>query len=1102
MAQTEKRDVIITLQGGQALNTIQDMQVHMRKLRSEFRKTADESKRSKIAAEMKKVNGELSKQYQLTRASRGGFEKLRGTIMKLGGGLAAMMGFQVLTDQIGNLIRRNAELSDSYADVQKTTGLTNDQVKELDKSFKDLDTRSSRKELLQLARDAGKLGKDTVAEVAKFVEQADKINVALGEDLGQGALVTIGKLANIFKTDMLKIGSAINQVGASSEASEPALVEFLSRLGGIATTAKLSAPDIIGYGATLDALGLKAEMSTTALNTFFIDFIKNSEEMGRVAGFAEGELSKLIGEEGTNAGFVAFLEKLRETHPEQQQFLEALEQLGIDGARGSQVFLTLANNTEMLRKQQDIANDSFEKGTSIIDEFNVKNNNFAANLNRIQKELGRMFMSSGLVSGIESLVNGLAEYIKTPVSQKLQNETRDMQSLAVRVKLAGDNQELRNKMVQQLIDKYPKYFGHLTAEKASLEDISKAMRQVNNDYRSRIKLALRQEELQRIEKEGLELTKKQEDALSILESKSALASKHGARGYEDVKAARENLNEITAKLEANERKYLEVLEEVNKIQGEVTDNEENNDPLGLNAEFDAIMSDMDRLIAQRNQKAEELSEEEKKRIAEFAKNTLALTQQLQDAKLEAIDNVEQREITAANLEYARQVDDINKTAANEEVKNELLRQLYLNHQHKKGVIAADAEKARIAEQQRLVEEANNAELLTLELRVDTAPEGSAEQMRAISELMEKRMEMELRNTTLTTEQQELIEKDYRERLKQMWEEYREEQRQKGVEQGEWEQMNLQERVQMASDYISTYGNMMMNIMNSVFDFASQNMQVEHDRFIAQQDKERAMLDEQLNNKVISQSKYNKRVAKLDEEREKRERQMKRKQFANEKASRLTQAIINTALGVTQALGSMPPPASFIMAALTGALGAAEIAMISQQANPYALGGRTKVEASDGNTYYANQVGSLADGGRYTTASYGIVGEKGTEFVIPNWLFTNPDYTNTMAELEAAVQRGQSLRSSSSNSSATPQQVTASTQTSSSSTPSSSGSTETTMVMEALKANTAIMEKIYREGVQGVFPEDKMVDGLTRFEEIAGRNILSGSNNRKPGERIV
>jgi len=57
---------------------------------------------------------------------------------------------------------------------------------------------------------------------------------------------------------------------------------------------------------------------------------------------------------------------------------------------------------------------------------------------------------------------------------------------------------------------------------------------------------------------------------------------------------------------------------------------------------------------------------------------------------------------------------------------------------------------------------------------------------------------------------------------------------------------------------------------------------------------------------------------------------RKEQAEAQKAVAIVQAVVNTALAVTQALGSAPPPASFILAAAAGAAGAIEIATIAAQ----------------------------------------------------------------------------------------------------------------------------------------------------------------------------
>lgn len=69
------------------------------------------------------------------------------------------------------------------------------------------------------------------------------------------------------------------------------------------------------------------------------------------------------------------------------------------------------------------------------------------------------------------------------------------------------------------------------------------------------------------------------------------------------------------------------------------------------------------------------------------------------------------------------------------------------------------------------------------------------------------------------------------------------------------------------------------------------------------------------------------VSKIDA-MEKKKDAIAKKQFNTNKKLMMAQAVINTAAGVTNALAWLPPPYSFIMAGLIGAMGAAQLAIIS------------------------------------------------------------------------------------------------------------------------------------------------------------------------------
>ena len=110
-------------------------------------------------------------------------------------GIAALSG---LSFTIRKCTDAYAEMNQEMYNVTKYTGQTIGQVEEMNEDFKKLDTRTSRTELNQLAGAAGRLGIQGKEKIEEFVDAADKINVALGDDLGQGAVDKIGKLATMF----------------------------------------------------------------------------------------------------------------------------------------------------------------------------------------------------------------------------------------------------------------------------------------------------------------------------------------------------------------------------------------------------------------------------------------------------------------------------------------------------------------------------------------------------------------------------------------------------------------------------------------------------------------------------------------------------------------------------------------------------------------------------------------------------------------------------------------------------------------------------------------------------------------------------------------
>ena len=294
-----------------------------------------------------------------------------------------------------------AAMQEAEAQVVKYTGLTKDEVKELNEELKRMDTRTTRDKLNALAGDAGRLGISAQDAVLEFVDAGDKINVALGEDLGEDAVQNIGKLAQMFgesdrmglRAAMLATGSAINEVAQNSSSAEAYLVDFTARVAGAAHQAGLSQADIIGFASVMDENMLRNETSATAFQKIMMKMFTDTDKFARIAGVGVKEFSETLRTDA-NAALLQFMEGLSK-----QGGLSALApifgDLQTEGAGVSSILSVMAGKVDDIRERQELANKAYEDGTSIINEFNVQNNTVQAGLDKAKKKFAEVSIELG-----------------------------------------------------------------------------------------------------------------------------------------------------------------------------------------------------------------------------------------------------------------------------------------------------------------------------------------------------------------------------------------------------------------------------------------------------------------------------------------------------------------------------------------------------------------------------------------------------------------------------------------------------------------------------------------------------------------------------------
>jgi len=288
-----------------------------------------------------------------------------------------------------------ASLDDAMTNVSKYTGLTREEVKQLNEEFQKMDTRTPTEKLNALAADAGRLGITSKEAIKDFVEAADIINVALGEDLGEDAVKNIGKMAQMFgetetlglRGAMIATASAVNSLAQSSSASEPYIMDFTARLAGVANTAGITQAHIMGIASAMDQNMAQVEKSATAVQKVMMDMMGKTEKYASLVGMTAEEFRNLV-DSDMNTAFLTVLDKLNSLSSSGGSALaETFAELKLKGAGIQETLMTLAKNTDQLREAQQLATQAYADGNSVINEYAAVNNNAAAQLEKAKKSV-------------------------------------------------------------------------------------------------------------------------------------------------------------------------------------------------------------------------------------------------------------------------------------------------------------------------------------------------------------------------------------------------------------------------------------------------------------------------------------------------------------------------------------------------------------------------------------------------------------------------------------------------------------------------------------------------------------------------------------------
>ena len=352
--------------------------------------------------------------------------------------------FNKVKDLVTDAIKKNFEYSGSLTDIRKVSGLTMEQVRQLSTELAKIDTRTSLNSLTQLAYEGSKLGmsKYGVEGLASFVKAADKINVAIGEEMGEEALPALSKMVEVMglipkmgiDKAMEATGSAMFKLSSTSTSTSNDIVEFAKRLTGVARTAGITTDQLLALGSASSSMMLMPEVASTAMGKFIVALQKNHNLIAKELGIPDETIKNLYASGHAMDAIVLVLEKMRD-----KGNMNALggifKDLGSDGQRLVTAMVTMSKNVDMLKNHLYESKEVFDEATAVTNEYNMQQQSAIGILERANNLWEKAFVNPDGVDAVKDMAQWWYEMSMTMTNSPLLKGTLQVALQAILIAL-------------------------------------------------------------------------------------------------------------------------------------------------------------------------------------------------------------------------------------------------------------------------------------------------------------------------------------------------------------------------------------------------------------------------------------------------------------------------------------------------------------------------------------------------------------------------------------------------------------------------------------------------------------------------------------------
>lgn len=361
-------------------------------------------------------------------------DKLTGSVHKQGDAwqtalknLTAYVGlfgaFNMIKSKLTDILKLNFQYSDSLANVRKVSNLSMESVNDLSRQLAKIDSRTSLEGLTQLAYVGSRMGmgKYGASGLAEFAAASDRVNVALKEDLGDDAMLTLSKFVETMGevekhggniSDAFdSVSSSIFKLASTSTANGGNILEFAKRLTGLSKVSHITSDQLLGLASASDSLMLMPEVASTAFGKLISSLWTNYHDIEKMLGMQEDSLKDMMSKGETMQALVTVLQNVSDKNLNSMD--EYFKEFGSDGQRLKSVVVTMAQNVDVLKSHLDESSKAYKDATAVSKEYAIQQETAQAIIERANNMWNKAFVNPEGIDSVKEIAKVWYDFSKT-----------------------------------------------------------------------------------------------------------------------------------------------------------------------------------------------------------------------------------------------------------------------------------------------------------------------------------------------------------------------------------------------------------------------------------------------------------------------------------------------------------------------------------------------------------------------------------------------------------------------------------------------------------------------------------------------------------------